>query len=135
MFDFYENRKIRSILYSKVVVGILLLGTALLATSVYDRYTVASDMQEKLDSRRTALGELEQRAEMLKTKVEYLENDRGVEEELRNRFDVAREGEQVVVLIDSLPEKNTTQEASNGDKVPGTEPKKSFFELFMFWKF
>ncbi len=43
--------------------------------------------------------------EVLEAKVQYLENDRGIEEELRNRFDVAKEGEQVVILLDRKDKK------------------------------
>ena len=132
MFDFHEKRKIRSILYSKWGVFLIVLATALLATSVYSRYTAASDMEEKLESRRTALHELEVRAQMLQSKVEYLENERGVEEELRNRFDVAKEGEQVIILLDSKKEKNVGNAPSlEHTDVPKTE--KSFFDLVKFW--
>ncbi len=133
MFDFHEKRKIKSFLYSKVVVFVLLLIAALLSISVYHRFTTAEEMEGKLDSRRAALLELENRAEMLRTKVEYLENERGVEEELRNRFDVAKEGEQVVILINKPNEENI---AESNDVVTTIEEKsqiKKFFNLFKFW--
>lgn len=133
MFDFHEKRKIKSFLYSKVVICILLLISILLSISVYHRYITAEEMRGKLDSRRTALYELEARAQMLRTKVEYLEDERGVEEELRNRFDVAKEGEQVVILINKPGEVN---EIESNNEVPTVEEPgeiNKFLNLFKFW--
>ncbi len=132
MFDFHEKRKIRGVLYSKPVIGVILIVTLLLSYSVYGRYTVARDMQDKLEAKRASLEELKGRASVLESKVEYLEDERGIEEELRNRFDVAREGEQVIILLD----------ADRGQKKPDVpmvrieensqEMKKSFSDFFNF---
>jgi cell division protein FtsB len=131
MFDFHEKRKIRSLFYSKFFVGILFLISIFVMFSAYNRFEAAADMEEKLESRRVELEKLEQRAALLKTKVEYLQNERGVEEELRSRFNVAKEGEQVIILVDqkkdpvqSLP----TQDASNQ-----TSSEESFWDIFKFW--
>ncbi len=129
MFDFHEKRKIRSFLYSKVVVGVLFLATFLLSISVYDRYTVASDMKEKLEQKRSSLDELKERAAALESKVEYLENERGIEEELRNRFDVAREGEQVIILLDAERGEKQNNEITPINPEPEPEKEKSFFDF------
>lgn len=134
MFDFHEKRKIRSFLYSKFVIGGLFLVAILLSFSVYDRYLVAGEMKLKLEERRTQLQEIKSRAQVLESKVQYFENDRGIEEELRNRFDVAKEGEQVVVLID--PKKN--EEGEKEDSIQKESVKEqtkeggSFFDFLGF---
>ena len=133
MFDFHEKRKIKSILYSKVVVGILLLIAVLLSVSVYNRFVAAKEMRVKLDSRRAALHELEQRAEMLRAKVEYLDNDRGIEEELRNRFDVAREGEKVIILVNKRKENESSTQENFSNGPEGSELEKSTFDFLKFW--
>jgi cell division protein FtsB len=132
MFDFHEKRKIRGVLYSKPVIGLILAVTLLLSYSVYGRYTVASDMKDKLEAKKASLEELKGRASVLDSKVEYLENERGIEEELRNRFDVAREGEQVIILLDA-----DRAEKKPPVLVPSTpqndrETKKSFSDFFNF---
>ncbi len=131
MFDFHEKRKIQRILFSKPVIGLIFLIAVLLSFSVYDRYVVSKEMQAKLDARYAELKALELRAETLDTKVRYLEDERGVEEELRNRFDVAKEGEQVIILLDERSEKvvdvpQDILEVSN-------EEKNSFWSIFKFW--
>ncbi len=134
MFDFHEKRKIRSFLYSKwVVLGILLL-SAFFANSVYDRYTVASEMKAKLDVKRAELEELNQRAQALDSKVKYLEGERGIEEELRNRFDVIKEGEQVVILLDERRKEGEETNVSSGTILEDIEAEeKSFFGFLKFW--
>ena len=130
MFDFHEKRKIRSILYSKITVLFLVLLSGLLSFSVYNRFTVAEDMRVKLETKRAELEELQMRANLLESKVEYLENERGLEEELRSRFDVVKEGEQVIILVDKeeKSQKSTTNTPST-DEATDTE-ERSFFDLF-----
>lgn len=135
MFDFHEKRKIRSFLYSKAVVGVFFLATVLLSISVYNRFVVTEDMKAKLDARRATLEELQGRALMLESKVKYLENDRGVEEELRNRFDVAKEGEKVVILIDPVNAKQKEERSALENAESATTSDKSFFDILKFWQF
>ena len=133
MFDFHEKRKIRSFIYSKVSIFALLLVAVLMSVSVYNRYTVADEMKAKLETKRSELSELQSRAQLLESKVEYMKDARGIEEELRNRFDVAKEGEQVVVLLDpERGEKKATSSVSNGDNQETGETE-SFFARLKFW--
>ncbi|HEX4799491.1 MAG TPA: septum formation initiator family protein [Candidatus Paceibacterota bacterium] len=110
MFDFHEKRKLRRILFGKPFIFFLFFVSILLTVSVYHRFVASRDMRERLDVRKAELVELEMRAEALQAKVNHLSDERGVEEELRSRFDVAKEGEQVVILID---ERDNRTQATN----------------------
>ncbi len=59
-------------------------------------------------SRRSALESeaeaLKERKTELEKQVDYLSHERGIEAEMRRQFDVALEGEKVVVIVD--PEKS-----------------------------
>lgn len=127
MFDFHEKRKIRNILYSWPVIVFLVFCTIFLSVSVYHRYTVAHDMSLKLSAREHELEALKQQAELLDSKVEYLKNDRGVEEELRNRFDVAREGEQVIILVGG-------EEKPNNEVIPVPLVLEEDTPWYIFWR-
>lgn len=129
MFDFHEKRKIRRYLFSKPAIGLVLGASVVLSISVYDRYVVSREMQMKLEEKYTELEKLEIRAETLGAKVEYLGDERGIEEELRSRFDVAKEGEQVVVLLDSKRDKKEIDDEANSNK-KDEEPKKSFWNTW-----
>ena len=122
MFDFHEKRKIRSIVYSKPVVAVLMLVTIILSFSVYHRYTVAEEMKQKLNVRENELNELKQRAATLESKVQYLRDERGIEEELRNRFDVVKEGEQVI----TAPYSVVSRTLKDGDKVQKVSKEELF---------
>lgn len=118
MFDFHEKRKIRRIIFSRPVIGLIFFAGILLSFSVYDRFVVSREMHAKLEKKYAELHALEARAALLQKKVDYLEDERGVEEELRNRFDVAKEGEQVVILLS-----NREEEASTTLEIAATEEK------------
>ncbi len=129
MFDFHEKRKIQRFLFSKPIIGLIFFAALLLSFSVHSRYVVSKEMQAKLDARYAELEALTERAETLRAKVEYLEDERGVEEELRSRFDVAKEGEQVIILLDAHEDEVEKESGAEGVD----EQKDSFFERFKFW--
>jgi cell division protein FtsB len=130
MFDFHEKRKIRHVMYSTPVISALFLLALCIGYIAYHRYIVAEEMQAKLDERRELLSELKQRAALLESKVEYLKDERGIEEEIRNRFDVAKEGEQVVVLVQNKDDESTS---SPRQKQVIIEQGEDFFDRFKFW--
>jgi cell division protein FtsB len=130
MFDFHEKRKIRRVLYSKVSIALVFLLAFVIGRSVYERYTVEREMVAKLDERVAELDALKQRALLLEGKVDHLRNERGIEEELRNRFDVVKEGEQVVIILDEEWENNAAVPSSNA--IPASEHE-GFFARLRFW--
>jgi cell division protein FtsB len=130
MFDFHEKRKIRRVMYSKPLIGFMVLLTLVMLRSVYERYTVEQEMEAKLEARAHELETLRSRAALLEGKVEHLKNERGIEEELRSRFDVVKEGEQVVIIVDDTE----ATEAEGGDAAtPEESVSESFFKKLKFW--
>lgn len=77
-----------------VVLGICLL----LGMSVWERYTVEREMAARRAVVEAELAELQSRYQTLKDEVAYLKDEQSLEAEIRKRFDVAREGESVVIL-------------------------------------
>jgi cell division protein FtsB len=120
MFDFHEKRKIRRVVYSWPVIGVLFLLAAWMGTSVHARFTAERDMAEKLDVRKEELDALHSRAAALEAEVEHLENERGTEEEIRGRFDVVREGEQVVIILDDTETPRDSSRASSTQSASST---------------
>ena len=89
-----------AVLYSRITLAILLAVSAFLALSVYERFSIEREMAERRRDVETELSELQKRKADLEEKVEYLSNEEGIEAEIRTHFDVAREGEQVVIIVD-----------------------------------
>ena len=100
MFDFYQRRKLRSILASRLTQAGILVVTGLVAFSALERYQIAQEMRERREVIEAQTAALEARKEELEQQVRYLSSDRGIEAEMRRQFDVAREGEQVVVILE-----------------------------------
>ena len=129
MFDFHEKRKIKAWVYSWPMIVVLLIPIGFLSVSVYERYQKERDTKEKRDEQSVKLEALEERASALEAKVEYAKSTEGIEEEIRSRYDVAKEGEQIVIIIDGEEGSNTAN--VNASR---TEPKrKSFFKWLKFW--
>ena len=79
-----------------------------MARIVYERYSIEQEMLGKEAEAQEKLDTLTARKADLEKKVQYLSNDRGIEAEMRRNFDVARPGEQVVIIIDK--EASTTDQ-------------------------
>ncbi len=100
MFDFHQKRKLRAAFESRITWTILLVLSGLMIVSAYDRYQIARDMAERRFEAELEQGRLLERRRELQADVEYLSNERGIEAEMRRQFDVAREGEQVVIIVE-----------------------------------
>lgn len=105
MASFGQKKKISEYLYSKPTIAVLLIVVGFLSVAVYQRYTVEREMAARKEAIQTERQELIERKEQLEERVEYLGGDRGIEEEIRKHFDVAKEGEQVVIIVDKEEEK------------------------------
>jgi cell division protein FtsB len=108
MFDFQQKRKIRSVFGSPITQGVILLITLFILLSAYNRYLIARDMAERRFAVEAEIQALEERRQKLDQEVKYLSNERGVEAEMRRQFDITREGEQLVILLDDTEESSTS---------------------------
>ena len=100
MFDFYQKRKLRTIVNSPLTQGAILVLALMVGWSAYVRYGIAVEMSERRVLAEQEAAALEARKDSLEERVKYLSNERGIEAEMRRQFDVALEGEQVVVIVD-----------------------------------
>ncbi|HMO83118.1 MAG TPA: hypothetical protein PKA42_03030 [Candidatus Paceibacterota bacterium] len=110
MFDFHQKRKIRSVFGSRITQGVILLITMFILLSAYNRFLIARDMAERRFAVEEEIQALEERRQKLDEEVKYLSNERGVEAEMRRQFDITREGEQLVILLDDNEERVTNTE-------------------------
>lgn len=126
MLEFYQQKSLRSYLRSPLALIILAIICLFLARIVYERYAISRDMAARTDAAQAELNALLERKEQLKEKVEYLSNDRGIEAEMRRNFDVARAGEQVVIILDKEAEGSDIQPMQ---AMPESEPA-----WYQFWR-
>lgn len=91
----------KRILNSRFTTFGLLIVAAFMLSSVYQRYVIDRQTLKKTAGMEAQLEALYAHKAALSKKVQYLQDNRGVEEEIRRNFDVAKPGEQVIILTGS----------------------------------
>ncbi len=99
MARFGQKNTLQNVFYSKPTLVVLSILIVFLCISVIERYKIAKEMERRTDAVLEEKSELIERKKALEDKVEYLGAERGLEEEIRTHFDVAKEGEQVIILM------------------------------------
>lgn len=100
MLEFYKQKRWWMVLYSPVVIIVLILLLVVLGRELYERYSIEREMAARRLEVEWRVGELEERRDALRQQVEYLSHERGIEAEMRRNFDVAQDGEKVVIILD-----------------------------------
>jgi len=104
--DFYEKRKFKRLLYSKLSLIILALIVIKLSFSVFDMYKKERDTRLKRIEQKNILYEFKKREKDLSDEIKRLSSEKGIEEEIRSKFEVGKKGESVVLIIDNPEEEN-----------------------------
>ena len=99
MANFGKKKKIIDYWHSRPVIFVLCIILIFLAISIKERYVIEREMSSRWVATEKEKQDLLDRKHMLEGKVDYLSGDRGIEEEIRTHFDVAKSGEKVVLLV------------------------------------
>ena len=124
MREFQEKRKFKKIIYSgwlQIILGIILLALIFPTVKVYKKSRISADKSKEIKEEIT---KLEKRNVELGAEAARLESESGREGEIRKRFDVAKPGEKILVIID----KNSEDVKINGEDV-----KAGFFYRLWRW--
>ena len=100
MLDFYQKRKLRTILNSRITQGVLVVLAGMMLWNAFERYTIADMMSDRREQVEIEAGALQTQKDALEAQVQYLRDDRGIEAEMRRQFDIALPGEEVVVILE-----------------------------------
>lgn len=117
MVDFRTKKRLRKILYSRPMIAALFVVFIFLAHAAWDMYKKESLAERKRAEAERELLALEERKAMLQEKIERLKTPEGVEEEIREKFGLAKKGEEVVVLVDEDKKKSENSDNSALDSV------------------
>lgn len=85
---------------SKIALGFLIVFIVLVGNATVNMYGRYMEAKARADRAAEELALLEERKMRLTADLERLGTPRGTEEELRKRFNVAAEGEKVIVIVD-----------------------------------
>lgn len=121
--DFHEKRKFKRLLYSKITLIILGLIVIWLSFVVWSMYEKERDTRLKRIEQREILNELEGRESSLREEIERLSTERGIEEEVRSKFEVGKDGEEIIIIVDN-------PEGANAEK---KETEKTFWQKMYNW--
>ncbi len=100
MFDFYEKRKIKQWLYSWPFIVILIIISVFLIHGVWGVYQQERLTRINKSQRLEYLKGLKTREDALQKEINHLNTKRGMEEEIRQKFEVAKNGEKVIVIVE-----------------------------------
>ena len=100
MFGFHEKRKIKKVLFSRPFLVVMCIPVLLMLYWTYNAYGRMQGTIEKRADLSASLSELEGRADNLEKEIKRLDDPRGIETELRSRYEVAGEGEEVIVFVE-----------------------------------
>ena len=104
--DFHEKRKFKRLLYSKLSLIILALIVIKLSFSAFDMYKKERDTRLKRIEQKNILYEFKKWEKDLSDEIKRLSSEKGIEEEIRSKFEVGKKGESVVLIIDNPEEEN-----------------------------
>ncbi|MSR71273.1 MAG: hypothetical protein EXS50_01185 [Candidatus Taylorbacteria bacterium] len=122
MLEFKEKRKRRKILSSPWLTALLLIIFIFGIQAVWKIYQKEQMSRSNLEQANRELTRLKVRYDTLTSGVNRLKTPAGVEEEIRNKFSVIKEGEQVAIIIDSVTVATST---------PIAPSPKSFWQKFL----
>ena len=99
-----SQRKIRRRIYSKTSLFVLFCILILTARGAMNVYAKEKQSQQDLKGVEMQRSQLAARAASVREDGDRLRTPEGVEEEIRSKFDVAKQGEGVIVIVDRAPE-------------------------------
>ena len=111
MREFQEKRKFKKIIYSGwilIFLGAVFLALIFPTVKVYRKSEIGAVKSKEI---KEEIIKLEKRNAELGAEVARLESESGKEGEIRKRFDVAKPGEKIIVIVD----KNSEDVKTNGE--------------------
>lgn len=104
MREFQEKRKFKKIIYSssfQILFGLVIIFLIFSAVKSYKKSEINANKAEETKKEILAL---EKRNAELTADIKNLESDSGKESEIRKRFDVAKPGEKILIIVDKKGE-------------------------------
>jgi cell division protein FtsB len=119
MATFQQRKDPMRLMWRRLIAVLLLVCIAIALRGVWGVYKKSQESRVLKIEAEATLNDLKSREKELREDIASLKSDRGVEAELRERYDLAKEGESVVVIVDP--------------PAPPPEPKPTPFQRFKSW--
>lgn len=109
MDELRKKQKFRQRLYSKTTLFILLFVAIFLVNPTWKIWRKNVENKEKLEASKVELAQLEKKEKELQAEVELLQSTQGKEQEIRKKFSVTKDGEEVVFIVDRNTSTSSTE--------------------------
>ena len=123
MKSFQRKRGWRNILHSRPVLAILFILLLIFAWSVIVFMGKMSITRENKKIAESQVTELEEQKLKLTAEIAKLGTSSGIEESIREKFPVVKEGEGVIIIVEDENQSEVPEKKSGG-----------FFSFLFFWK-
>ncbi len=100
MRPYQAERQIKSRLYSRPVIAVLFILLIFIGNGVYDIYLREKESSRMLGEAESKLTALQGQKNTLAKEEAKLESEEGIDEKIRSKFNVAKPGENVVLIVD-----------------------------------
>jgi len=117
--DFRKKQKINKFIYSRPFIIVFFLITAFFAYTVINIIPKVIETRNNKNMVKAEFENLTNREEKLKLDTERIQSENGIEENLREKFRVAKDGEGLIIIVD--------EDGKEGVK---SENKKDFLYFF-----
>lgn len=120
----YKQEKKQALIVSGLALFLLLLLSGVFAKATFGVFLKERTARAQRERVEDKIAVLEERKIALKKDLRKLETERGVEEEIREKFRVIKDGEQLVILVD---------EDNEASAVKALPQRKSWFSRLFDW--
>lgn len=117
----FKSHKRKNVFFSRGILIVLVFFVVIVGRSVWGVYTKERETQQRLNEVRAEHDDLNDRSVFLEGEIERLSTEKGVEEEIRRQYGLAREGERVFIIVDREDEEATTTQ-------------EGFWDTVLFWR-
>ena len=124
MLDFQQKRKAKSFMYNRITIGILFVIMILTLRSTWSVYQKQMESQALKEISEKKFAELELRKKEINDKIQALNTTEGLEREIRSKFNVVKENENMAVILDD----------TSADNYNGTTTKSFWQKVTDFFK-
>lgn len=114
MLDFQQKRKVKSFIYNRVTIGIIFVLVLYSSYSTIRVYQKQRESQLLKDVATKKLLELEQRDREIDFRINDLDTKQGLEREIRGKFNVSKDDENMVVVLDKESSTTSNQNVKIG---------------------
>ena len=111
MLEFQQKRKFRKIMYSRTALIVLCLVAVIFIRATWNVYEKEQMSEEYVTQAQSQLDKLSAKKEAISGAVSALGTDKGIEAEIRRKFRVVKDGEQIAVIVDDASSTGSSEEA------------------------